>query len=271
MKKKQVDQLNEDLIFTSDITVVLSGGKSLGKYTNGQVIPAIGKSAKEVFLDIAVEYLLPAFNAFAITGQATTIEVGTTIAAGNKTFTWGTTNSGNVQPNSLVIRDMTAAVDLATGLANDGSEVINLGAVTLSSGGATRQYRITGTNTQAGTFQLTFTITAQYRQFYGPVASAPANSADVRALPSNRFDTAGNTFDLNTGTVERIFAVAMRSGKTITSVIDVTALNANITSQYILNTFNVDDAGGTPTAYNIYVYQQAIPYSENHIHRITTN
>jgi len=271
MKKKQVDQLNNDLFFTSDITVVLSGGKSLGKYTNGQVISAIGKTAKQLFLDIAVEYLLPTFSSFAITGQSTTIEVGTTIAAGNKTFTWGTTNSGNIQANTLVIRDVNGAVDLASGLANDGSEIINLGSVTLSSGGATQVYRITGTNTQAGTFQLTFTITAQYRQFYGPVAAAPINSAAVRALPSNRFDTAGNTFDLNTGTVEKIFAVAMRSGKTITNVIDVTALNADITASYILSTFNVNDAGGTPTAYNIYTYTQALPYSVNHVHRITTN
>lgn len=271
MKKKQVDELNDDLIFTSDIPVVLSGGKTLGRFTNGQTIPAIGKSAKELLLDIATEYLLPAFSSFIITGQPTTIEVGTTIAAGSKTYTWGTTNSGNIQPNTLVIRDVTNAVDLATGLANDGTESIVLGVVTLSSGGATQQYRITGTNTQAGTFLLNFTITAQYKQFYGPVSAEPTDSASVRALPSDRFDTAGNTFDLNTGTVEKIFAVAMRVGKTITSVIDVTALNANITSQYILNNFDVDDAGATPTAYNIYVYEQAIPYSENHIHRITTN
>jgi len=271
MKKKQVEQLEDDLIFTEDFTVSLSGGKSFGRFTNGQVVPAAGKSAKAVMLDAAIEYLLPAFSSFAITGQPVTIEVGTLIPAASKVFTWGTTNSINVAVNSIVIRDVTGAVDLATAQPNDGTQTIALGNVTLSSGGATQVYRITGTNTLSGTFQLNFTITAQYREFYGPASTAPANSADVRALANNRFDTAGATFDLNTGTVERIFAVAMRVGKNIISVIDVTALNANITSQYILNNFNVNDAGGTPTAYNIYIYTQAIPYSENHIHRITTN
>jgi hypothetical protein len=41
-------------------------------------------------------------------------------------------------------------------------------------------------------------LTGTYKIFYGASASAPTNSATTRALPSNRFTNAGNTFILNT-------------------------------------------------------------------------
>ena len=45
--------------FASDITVSLSGGKTLGKYTTGQVIPSSGKTAEQVLNLIGVEDIYP--------------------------------------------------------------------------------------------------------------------------------------------------------------------------------------------------------------------
>jgi hypothetical protein len=109
--------------------------------------------------------------------------------------------------------------------------------------------------------------------FYGPVASAPTNSSSVRLLPSRVFTDftqsgyTGLAFDLNTGTTLRIFTIALPN--TITEVLDLDALNANITNNYINNPFNVNDAGGTAISYNVYTMTNAIPYPENHRHKIT--
>lgn len=48
--------------FQNDITVSLSGGKTLGRYTNGQVIPAAGKTPEQVMNLIAVEPINPTVN-----------------------------------------------------------------------------------------------------------------------------------------------------------------------------------------------------------------
>ncbi len=117
-------------------------------------------------------------------------------------------------------------------------------------------------------------ITGRFLRFFGPTSSAPTNSAQVRALPSNALQTSNvMTFTLNTGNVEQIFAVALPPGRTITSVIDIDASNANITSSYVLTgTVSVNDGGGsgTPRTYNLYVCTLGAPYSSNHQHSITT-
>jgi hypothetical protein len=105
--------------------------------------------------------------------------------------------------------------------------------------------------------------------FYGSSASAPTNSAGVRALTGRRFTDAGNTFILNTGATNKIFTVAVPATMSLTQVIDLDALNANITANYVLSAFNVNDGGGTPVAYKIYTLTNAIPYSADHRHQIT--
>lgn len=49
-------------VFTSDFVVTLTPPKTFGKYENGETVPANGKTAKQLLLDIAQEYITPAFN-----------------------------------------------------------------------------------------------------------------------------------------------------------------------------------------------------------------
>lgn len=110
--------------------------------------------------------------------------------------------------------------------------------------------------------------------FHGPTATAPTNSNEIRGLPTTnrRFVDAGNVFTLNTGTAYKNFVVALPS-KTIVSVIDSTALNANITSQYVLSSglTYINDYAGNTTSYNVYIMSPAGTYSANHEHIITTS
>jgi hypothetical protein len=116
------------------------------------------------------------------------------------------------------------------------------------------------------------TITFQYGIFYGPSASAPANSADVRALGTKTLVSAGGTTVLDTGNTQINFTMALpttvAASDTISSVIDLDALNADITASYVLSTFNVNDGGGTAVSYKVYTMTIASPYASSHGHSI---
>ena len=114
----------------------------------------------------------------------------------------------------------------------------------------------------------TKTINFLFLIFYGPVSSAPTNSAGVRAITNKIFTDGGNPFQLNTGSTLKDFTVAMPSTLNITLVMDLDT-NSNLTSTYINNPFNVDDAGGTSVAYNVYTASNSVPYSSNHRHEVT--
>jgi hypothetical protein len=105
--------------------------------------------------------------------------------------------------------------------------------------------------------------------FYGPTAVDPDTSAEVRALSNRQFSDVVGNITLSTGSAERIFSIALPPGMTVSQVLDLDALNANITNSYVLATVSVDDAAGTASLYNVYAMTNAIPYSDNHRHQIT--
>ena len=112
------------------------------------------------------------------------------------------------------------------------------------------------------------TITGRYFIWYGVGGTTPTNSAEARALNSE-FDT-DNSFEFQTGSTETKFKILLPPGRTISSVIDLDALNADITSSYVLlGTLSVNDAGGTPRTYNQYEMNIGSPYSSNHRHSMT--
>jgi hypothetical protein len=186
-------------IFTQDIPVNLTGGGRLGKYPSGTNIPAIGKNPQEVWLDVASEYLPPAFTAFTMSGQATAVEVGTTIA-GARTFTWSTSNPANVQASSIKITDLTNNTDLVTGLSNDGSESVNVGSISKNTL-ATHSWRASGNNTNAQAFNSNnFTVEWQFRRYIGTSNNAVLTEAQIEALALNTIaNTRNGTYALAAG------------------------------------------------------------------------
>lgn len=145
------------------------------------------------------------------------------------------------------------------------------------------QYRITVIDTYQQSISSSVegspqTINFRYMIFFGPVAGGPpgpSNSNGVRLLPNRIFINGPNPFILETGNVERCFSVAIPQPSNITEVIDLDALNANITANYILSAFTVEDFGGNNVNYNIYTMVNAIAYTSggtppgNHRHQIT--
>jgi hypothetical protein len=133
----------------------------------------------------------------------------------------------------------------------------------------TLYYRVQVTDIYQTTNSSTTTISFVKTIFYGPSAAAPTTSADIRGLDSKVFVNSSNPFNLNTGNTQRHFVVALPSSVFITEVMDLDALNANITANYALSSIDVEDAGGITSNYNVYTMTNAIPYTANHRHRIT--
>lgn len=146
---------------------------TLGGINAGSILT--GKTFSTLFQELLVVYQSPAFGSFSFAGQSNTIEVGIGLS-GTKTSNWSTTNSGNVQANSIAVRDVTTNTLIASGLANDGSENMSIGTITNTSP-ISHSWRAEGVNTNSVAFQSSnFTVSSIYPFFYGVANSRPTAS-----------------------------------------------------------------------------------------------
>lgn len=216
-----------------------------------------------------VVYLQPAFTFFSLTGQAVSIEVGGSILPGKKNFTWATTNNGNILPNSMVIRNQSAGVDLVTGLPNSGNAVVLLSApIQLNAPGATQVFRVLMTNSQDAVISSDLVVTAFYGRFFGSPVSPPSDSASVRALSL----TLGNTFSLVIPQGNKIAAFAYEASRPDLADGNVKyaeGFNANVGSTFVKTLLNVQDDGGTLRSYKLYVATLGAPYPAQATYNVT--
>ena len=135
-----------------------------------------GKGLTEIFKKMLVVFLDPIFTAFSM-AQSQLIEVGVALS-GNKTFNWTATNPTNIVANSLIVTDVTTNTVIGTGLANDGTEVLDIGTITNTSP-ITRNWNIKGTDLESKIFtSANFTVNSIYPIFYGVANTQPtANQA----------------------------------------------------------------------------------------------
>lgn len=154
-------------------------GTTVGGVTAGTNLENM--SIYDVFNMLFNPYQPPAFTSFAITGQSQTLEIGDSISSGNKTFTWGTSNSSNVQANSITIADNSGT--LLSGEANDGSATYSLGSnITNTTVGSARTFTITGTNTNSNTFSSSFTVTWRANLYTGKYTGTTIDETNAESL-----------------------------------------------------------------------------------------
>ena len=168
---------------------------------------------------------------FTGTGISSTPQVGNTLAISN------TVVSGS---NNWAV---TVNHSVGTGLYYDNKGV---------SGVNLDEFRVAGSITDTTSSP---TITGRYQQFFGISNTAPANSAEVRSLSNSNFT---NTNSFVTPVFSNLsFVIAIPATRNLVSV--VTSNNENITGNFSLNTFNVNDAGGTPVSYKVYTFTSVTP------------
>lgn len=179
-----------------------------------------GLTANEILQLILNPYQYPAFTSFTISGQSNPLEVGDSIPAA-VTFIWGTSNPANIVANSLAIRDVTNAIDLATGLANDGSEAIVMGGPIQKTTQASHVFRISGQNTKLQTFLRNVTYNWRWRLYYGTNTNATLDETAIEALASSLLtNTYARTYALGGGSNYKYVCFPTSFG-TPTTFIDV--------------------------------------------------
>ncbi len=221
-------------------------------------------------ISIGSLYASPAFTSFLIVGQATTIEVGATIAAGSKTFTWTTSNSANVAADSISITDTTASTVLASGLANDGTEDIVITDITLTDAGD-QVWTIDGVNTNAIGFSRTFTVSWEWKVYAGISASVVLDETEIKALSDFNGLQSGFAGTYNySATGYKYFAYPDEMGDVavfrdpstgfLIAMAQVTdnAAYSNIANGYYYALVSVTNANGITTDYRLYRSQNVL-------------
>lgn len=126
---------------------------------------------------------------------------------------------------------------------------------------------------QAGTVQTpTRTYTPELNVFLGKTSSMPNDSASVRSLPVKRFNYF-NSFNYETGTVDKIFAIALPASKTSATSLtgQDSTNNVSLTYNYIgLISVQLPNNSGTQS-YRLYALQVDNAYPSSAIHTITLN
>jgi hypothetical protein len=197
-----VEQLDDNSLWawnaSSQTWVAINGGGGGGTYTGASPttitvggLPAgsgiSGQTYTQIFQSILVPYVSPTFSSFNISGQTNPIEVGTTIS-GVQSFVFGFTNIGNVQANTLTIRDITAATNLVTGAPITSPQSANVGSI-LNNSPATHSWQGIATNTNSVVFNsASYTVSWLFRRFSGTSTNTTLTGAQVLALANSQLN-----------------------------------------------------------------------------------
>jgi hypothetical protein len=165
-----------------------------GTYTNLNPVPVTlggvvagmqfnNTTYSQVFTTLFYPYLVPQFTSFAISGQPLVMEVGNSIAAGSKTYTWGTSNSGNIGLNNIRIRNM--ATVILSNSPNDGSQAIVLPAPITKTVITNNSWDIRATRTNGSYMTRTMTVWWYFRNFYGTSILPTLAEVDIEALSNS--------------------------------------------------------------------------------------
>lgn len=231
-------------------------------YTNSEPVPVTiggideGSTFDNVPITTMFDLLLypyqyPSFSEFSV-NISSPVEVGYTIAAGNKTFTWSTTHSANITPNSVSIDDTTYSTTLATGLTNDGTEVIALPSSIQHTTNTSHVWTVYAQNTKSQTISKTYTVNWYWRIYYGESALDSLTESDIESLRvSSLANTAANTYNFQAVAFQYKYICYPSSFGTLTHFKDV-ATNLDVDMYSTVDVVSVTNTYGITTNYNIH-------------------
>ncbi len=209
-----------DVVGTDELTAIKISGNAVymnapdplpqdhGGLEAGEIVD--GMPVNEVLKRILFPYQYPSFTSFNIASQTQSLEVGDKVAGGTRTFNWSTINDENIKDNSISIIDVTNSnTTLVSGLANDGTEDVDIGADKSLTSPGTYTWRITGENTKNQTFQRDFNVRWYYRVYWGANVNDTLTEADVKNLSNSQLKSgfAGTYNFTNSGNSEYYYIV----------------------------------------------------------------
>lgn len=139
-------------------------------------------------------YQNPSFNSFYLQGIPN-MSVGQTLS-GTQTFRWTTSNSANINPNTIDITDLTDVLTLFTGLANDGAEnydfwQYNTGQGIRYTSPFVHTWQIKGVNSKGQDFTRLLALPWYWTKYWGNSALTTLTSNDVINLSDNQNSNTG--------------------------------------------------------------------------------
>jgi len=157
---------------------------TVGGLPSGSAIA--GETFTQILQSMLVPFLAPSFSSFAISGQATSLEVGYPTASGSQSFTFSFANAGNVAANTLSIIDVTTSTTLASGLPVTSPESANIGGPFTLTAPGSHSWKGQATDTQSTVFSSgNFTVSWFFKDFYGTNTNPTLAASDILALTGN--------------------------------------------------------------------------------------
>lgn len=240
-----------ELLFTTDIPVVLKPSNSFGKWLNGQTIPAIGKSARQVIIEACLEDIDPGItmglqfgNLFQKGIPVTSVQVNYTITSGT-----GLITSRKILKNAAIVNYPSS---------NNGSFTHTGQNIIWSDSSANRTYSFQVNYSNFSTQTVTSTISFIAPSYYGVGSTTLLNSVTTvagmnTALPGSqelRTNKSRGTTTFNPSLQRYFFCYPAILGN-LASIIDQNGFN--VTAGFTLTTKNITLADGTIESYNIYM------------------
>lgn len=243
--------------------VLLTGSAGV-VYNNATTTPTTlgGIAAGSTFVDQTMQqmwdsflypYQAPIFTNFYISAQVAILECGVYMDTDSKMFYWTTSNPGNIQANSIAIYDFTNSSPLATGLLNDGSEVISCGSIIKYNTTEQQIYRISGTNSKSQAMSSIYSITTWYSPFYYGVGTAALSVSAIQALTKQVVSKSNKVYSFSPTSQKFYFAYPASYGY-LTSIMDPNGFP--IISSFTVSTksftYNTPNYKGNTVSYYVY-------------------
>lgn len=197
--------------------------------------------------------LAPQIREFSIQGQATTVDPGTTLASGNRTFLFNVTESDNVQGTLTLTQ---GASTLSTTIdPKDSSVVVAINAVTLN-GGEDVVFTLSGTDTFMNNFNRTFIVTARSDDdyvYYNTEADSNPADFDINAASRIPFVNTNQSFTIPDFMGNRFLTIIQKATEPALTGILIDGLNQIDAFTLTASALNVNAA-----PFNAYVSNNAL-------------
>ena len=140
------------------------------------------RTMKQMWDALLYPYQSPGFSSFGILFQSSSLEVGTPIAQ-NRAFTWSVTDADNIEPDTITIKDVTGGnVTIATGLNYTASPYTSTYPAITNSSPTTHTFSIQGLNNRSQGFTRPYSVSWNWKLYYGTSASETLDEAGIQAL-----------------------------------------------------------------------------------------
>jgi len=257
--------------FTNNVTINLSGSKSLGKYPNGATIPAAGKTLDEFLLDLVTESIPPTYNEPSVTisdDKNASYEIGTNIGTVTLSSSFTQNNAGAATGTTYFKDDVSLGAGVSTNNHGVLSTSISYSVTVTYGAGTTVKNNNLGTpdatgQIPAGSKSSSLTISTFANKYWGSSTSNSINDATLIAGTNENSGKAKSTFTVPiTGGSKYIFYAYPASLGALSSI---SVEGFGSLDAFTLTTRNVTNASGHSQSYNIYISNNNFASSVNNI------